>query len=137
MIEKYLANLQEIHSMTLEDFGDKRKVQRGNKLATENRRIAADIEKKHPELKEAFSQLLSHDDWQVRCQVAHHMLEVMNYPAADRKKAFLEILSVIQKDIPIHSLGNKMWLDQWYEKHPEDKFLLNASSSYPSQPFGG
>ena len=81
--------------------------------------------------------MLSHDDWQVRCQVAHHMLEVMNYPAADRKKAFLEILSVIQKDIPIHGLGNKMWLDQWYEKHPEDKLLLNASSSYPSQPFGG
>ena len=30
---------------------------------------------------------------------------------------------VINRNIPVESLGNKMWLKQWYEQHPEDKLL--------------
>lgn len=123
LIKKYLHNLQIIHSMTLDDYGDKQKVRRNNKLATVNRQIATDIENKYPEQKVHFAQLLQHDDWKIRCQVAHHMLEVMNYPQEYRKKALNEIKAVINKNILVESFGNKMWLQRWYEQHPQDKEL--------------
>jgi len=123
LIETYLNNLQTINSMTLDDFGDKRKVKRNNKLADANRQIAKDIENTYPEYKEDFAKLLLHDDWKIRCQVAHHMLEVMNYPNEYRKMALDEIKDVINKNILVESLGNKMWLKQWYEQHPQDKLL--------------
>ena len=59
----------------------------------------------------------------MRSQVAHHMLEVMNYTAEYRKMALDEIKDVINKNILVESLGNKMWLQQWYEHHPQDKLL--------------
>lgn len=123
LIESYLSNLQTINSMTWDDYGDKRKVRRNNKLSDANRQIATDIENTYPEYKEKFSELLLHENWEIRCQVAHHMLEVMNYPEEYRKMALDEIKSVISKNIPVESLGNKMWLKQWYEQHPQDKLL--------------
>ena len=51
------------------------------------------------------------------------MLEVMNYPEEYRKTALDEIKIVISKNIQVESLGNKMWLKQWYEQHPQDKLL--------------
>lgn len=123
LIETYLNNLQTINSMTLDDFGDKRKVKRNNKLADANRQIAKDIENTYSEYKEDFAKLLLHDNWKIRCQVAHHMLEVMNYPNEYRKMALDEIKDVINKNILVESLGNKMWLKQWYEQHPQDKLL--------------
>ncbi|MBE5887657.1 MAG: hypothetical protein E7283_02340 [Lachnospiraceae bacterium] len=123
LIETYLNNLQTINSMTLDDFGDRRKVKRNNKLADANRQIAKDIENTYPEYKEDFAKLLLHDDWKIRCQVAHHMLEVMNYPNKYRKMALREIKDVINKDILVESLGNKMWLQDWYKQHPLDRFL--------------
>lgn len=123
LIETYLSNLQTINSMTWDDYGDKRKVRRNNKLSDANRQIATDIENTYPEYKEKFSELLLHENWEIRCQVAHHMLEVMNYPEEYRKMALDKIKSVISKNIPVESLGNKMWLKQWYEQHPQDKLL--------------
>ena len=123
LIETYLSNLQTINSMTWDDYGDKRKVRRNNKLSDANRQIATDIENTYPEYKEKFSELLLHENWEIRCQVAHHMLEVMNYPEEYRKMALDEIKSVISKNIPVESLGNKMWLKQWYAQHPQDKLL--------------
>lgn len=123
LIETYLSNLQTINSMTWDDYGDKSKVRRNNKLSDANRQIATDIENTYPEYKEKFSELLLHENWKIRCQVAHHMLEVMNYPEEYRKTALDEIKSVISKNIPVESLGNKMWLKQWYEQHPQDKLL--------------
>ena len=79
LIEEYLNNLQVIHDMMLDDFGDKKKVRNTNKLAGRNRQIATDIENKYPELKIKFCELLQSDNWKIRSQVAHHMLEVMNY----------------------------------------------------------
>ena len=99
LIEEYLGNLQIINSMTLHDYGDKRKVKRNNKLADRNRQIARDIENKYPEQKDIFSKLLLHENWKVRCQVAHHMLEVMNYPEEYRRMALNEIKDVIDKNI--------------------------------------
>ena len=124
LIDKYLSNLQIINAITLHDYGDKYKVRKNNKLATKNRQIAADIEKKYPEYKEKFAELLSHDDWKIRCPVAHHMLEVMNYSDEYRKMALEEIKAVINKNIPVDSLGNKMWLKDWFTAHPDDKELL-------------
>lgn len=123
LIEEYLGNLQIINSMTLDDYGDKRKVKRNNKLADRNRQIARDIENKYPEQKDNFSKLLLHENWKVRCQVAHHMLEVMNYPEEYRRGALNEIKDVINKNILVESLGNKMWLKEWYEQHPQDRLL--------------
>lgn len=96
LIETYLSNLQTINSMTWDDYGDKRKVRRNNKLSDANRQIATDIENTYPEYKEKFSELLLHENWEIRCQVAHHMLEVMNYPEEYRKMALDEIKSVIR-----------------------------------------
>ena len=123
LIETYLSNLQTINCMTLDDYGDKRKVRRNNKLADTNRQIATDIENSYPEYKVKFSELLLHDNWKIRCQVAHHMLEVMNYTDEYRKMALDEIKDVINKNILVESLGNKMWLQQWCEHHPQDKLL--------------
>ena len=44
MIETYLSNLQTINNMTLDDYGDKHKVKRNNKLSSSNRQIATEIE---------------------------------------------------------------------------------------------
>ena len=123
LIEEYLNNIQIIHDMTLDDFGDKKKVRKTNKLADRNRQIAADIENKYPELKMKFCELLQNDNWKTRAQVAHHMLEVMNYSQEYRKSALDEIRDVVRRDILVDSLGNSMWLQQWYEKHPEDQYL--------------
>lgn len=92
-------------------------------MSSFNRQIATEIESTYPEYKENFSNLLLHDNWKIRCQVAHHMLEVMNYSEEYRKMALEEIKDVINRNIPVESLGNKMWLKQWYEQHPEDKLL--------------
>lgn len=123
LIEEYLNNLQIIHDMTLDDFGDKKKVRKTNKLADRNRQIATDIENQHPELKMKFCELLQNNNWKTRAQVAHHMLEVMNYSQEYRKLALDEIRDVIRRDILVDSLGNSMWLKQWYDEHPEDQYL--------------
>lgn len=123
LIDTYLSNFRIINEMTLDDYDDRRKVRRNNKLAKMNRQIAMDIENIHPEYKEKFAKLLLHDDWKIRCQVAHHILEVMNYTEEYRKMALDEIKEVINKKIPVESLGNKMWLQQWYELHPQDELL--------------
>ena len=50
-------------------------------------------------VKEKFSELLLHDNWKIRCQVAHHMLEVMNYPEEYRKMALDEIKGIKEKGV--------------------------------------
>lgn len=123
LIEEYLNNLQIIHDMTLDDFGNKTKVRKTNKLADRNRQIATDIENKYPELKLKFCELLQNSNWKTRSQVAHHMLEVMDYSQEYRKLALDEIRDVVKRDILVYSLGNSMWLKQWYDAHPEDQYL--------------
>ena len=123
LIGVYLSNLHKINEMTLDDYANKSKVRKNNKLAKDNRQIASDIERVYPEYKEEFAKLLLDENWKIRCQVAHHMLEVMNYPKEYRKMALDEIKSVIDKNILVESLGNKMWLKEWYELHPQDELL--------------
>ncbi len=119
LIGEYLQNKIIIDSMTLDDYGEKKKVRKANKLATRNRKIAAIIELKHPELKEQFSDLLLSSDINVKGQVAHHILEVMNYDEKTKSEA-LKIIEYIANhdDDPIQRLGNSMWLKDWYAKHP-------------------
>ena len=123
LIETYLNNIQTINSMTLDDYDNKGKVKKNNKLATVNRQIATDINNSYPKYKEKFAKLLLHNNREIRCQVAHHMLEVMNYSDEYRKMALDEIKDVINKNILVESLGNKIWLQQWYEQHPQDRLL--------------
>ena len=123
LIKTYINNLQIINGISLDDYGNKKKVKKNNKLADMNRQIAKDIENKYPEMKIEFAKLLQDDNWRVRSQVAHHMLEVMNYPQEYRKIALDEIKSVIERNVAVESLGNRMWLEQWYEQYPQDKEL--------------
>ena len=49
-----------------------------NRKVTRMRRIAAEIDRKCPELKNDFCKLLSHENAGIRLWVAHHVLEVMH-----------------------------------------------------------
>ncbi|MBQ8198169.1 MAG: hypothetical protein IJZ76_01930 [Lachnospiraceae bacterium] len=100
LIETYLNNIQTINSMTLDDYDNKGNVKKNNKLATVNR------------------------------QVAHHMLEVMNYSDEYRKMALDEIKDVINKNIWVESLGNKILLQQWYEQLCSAEKITDTSKMF-------
>ena len=95
-------------------------VRDNNKRADRIRAIAKEIEVSYPELKSAFAQLLYHERQSVRSWVAHHILEVMNYDTPIRADALREIERIAAEDDTVNGLGNKMWLQQWYQEHPED-----------------
>ena len=120
LIEEYLINIANM-KLSLDDFGDRKKVRKSNRLADRNRKIAAMIEQKHPELKDRFLALINSEDEDIRAWAAHHALEVMSYDYPDRKKA-LRVIEDIAENSPdsVQRLGNSMWLKQYYEKHPAD-----------------
>ena len=127
LIKEYLENIEIMDAMTSDDFGNKKKVKETNKVADRNVDIARSIEEKYPELKEQFYMLLFSEKANVRRRVAHHMLERMSYDKKYRLKALREIEYVARHDIDsIERLGNSMWLEKWYEKHPEDSIFYNA-----------
>lgn len=117
LIEEYLNNIASM-KLSLDDYGDRKKVQRSNRLAARNRKIAAIIEQKHPELKERFLRFIEAEDEDVRGWAAHHVLEVMSYDSRDRKMA-LRVIADIAENSPdiVQRTGNKMWLKQYYEQH--------------------
>lgn len=123
IIQTYPNNLAIINQMRLDDYDDKEKVKRCNKLADQNRKIAAKIEKKHPEYKNDFAKLLSHHNPKVRLQVAHHMLEVMNYSTEINKFCLDEINQSTQINLSSENYGNKQWIKDWYDNHPDHKSL--------------
>ena len=51
------------------------------------------------------------------------MLEVMNYDDASRKAALQEIHDNVKTDKSVNGLGNKIWLEDWYKKHPSDRLI--------------
>lgn len=120
LIEEYLNNIAGM-KLSLDGYGDRKKVQNINKLADRNRKIAALIEEKHPELKDRFLGLIEAEDEDIRAWAAHHVLEVMCYDSPDRKKA-LRVIADIAENCPdsTRRIGNTMWLKQYYEGHPED-----------------
>lgn len=124
LVLEYIAAVQEIDDIQEAGLDSKKKVKRNNKLAARLRAIASEINSRHPEMKSNFYQLLFHERATVRRWAAHHILEVMNYDDACRAKALKEIAYISTHDKSINGLGNKMWLKQWFEKHPTDKNLL-------------
>lgn len=124
MLKEYLEIIDIFDRITCDDYGSKRKVRKNNKLADRLRKIPQIIEKEHPESKSEFYQLLFHEKASVRRWAAHHILEVMNYDAAEKKAALKEIKNISQHcEDKLEALGNKMWLENWYKEHPEDKLL--------------
>ena len=120
LIEEYLNNLAN-RKLSSDDYGNRKKVRQSNRLADRNRKIAAVIEQKYPELKGRFLSLIEAEDEDVRAWAAHHVLEVMSYDLPDRKKA-LRVIENIAENSPdsVQRLGNTMWLKQYYEAHPAD-----------------
>ena len=117
LIEEYLNNIASMKLLS-EDYADRKTVQKHNRLAARNRRIAAIIEQKHPELKDRFLHLIEAEDEDVRGWAAHHVLEVMSYVSSDRKKALRAIEDIAENSPDIvQRTGNKMWLKQYYEQH--------------------
>ena len=120
LIEEYLKNIASM-KLSVDDYGDRIKVRKSNKLADRNRKIAAMIEQKYPELKDSFICMIDAEDEDIRSWAAHHALEVMSYDYPNRQKA-LRVIEDIAKSSPdsVQRLGNSMWLKQYYEKHPAD-----------------
>lgn len=120
LIEEYLHQME---ILCVDKYSCENCVREHNKAADRCRKIATQIEQEHPELKSEFENLLQSDDRQLRLWVAHHMLEVMEYPSEARRRALKEIRREIRQDSSIQSMGNKMWLKEWYANHPKDRFL--------------
>lgn len=119
LIQEYINNIHEME-MTLDDYGDKKKVRRSNMLADRNRKIAAKINNGQEELKSDFIKLLDSNEVDIRLWAAHHIIEIMSYerPIIERALKEIEYESEHHKD-STQRLGNKMWLKQFYDKHPE------------------
>ena len=112
----YAIELEEINKVGLFHGNNLR---RNNSLADKLRKIAQNIESKTPNCKNAFAELLRHNNSNVRMWCAHHILEVMNYDDEIRKKALLII-----KDASFDSYGEKLWLENWINNNPQDTLLL-------------
>ena len=124
LILEYIATVQAIDDINDTGLVTKKKVKENNKLADRLRAIASEIDKRHPDMKPDFYQLLFHEKATVRGWVAHHILEVMNYDDGCRADALKEIAYISAHDKSIHGFGNEIWLKQWFEEHPTDKNLL-------------
>lgn len=124
LVVKYVEAIQKIEEIEESGLNSNSKVKKNNKLADKIRKIAIEIEQEHPDTKYAFYQLIFHENPSVRIWVAHHVLEVMNYDNECKSGALKEIAYVAAHGSGVNSLGNKMWLTNWFQEHPEDKHLL-------------
>lgn len=120
LIEEYLSNIR-LMKLGLDDYDDKGKIKKSNKLADRNRKIAKLIDKESHDIKAEYLCLLDSPDEDVRGWVAHHVIELMTFDKTTRMKA----LKVIKSEAENHSdnlirLGNTMWLEKYYLDHPED-----------------
>ena len=117
LIEEYIHSAMESEALNQAGLTGKT-VKQNNKLADRLQKIAVTIETKRPEYKSDFCQLLYHDNSAVRRWCAHHILEVMTCEPEYRRLALAEI-TAHSKDC----FGEKLWLNQWYAQHPQDKQL--------------
>ena len=125
LIREYLETVNILAQMEEEDFENEDLVLVFNQAAARIRFVAQEIEYEHPELKEQFKQLLFVDSITIRNWVAHHILEVMNYDDETRALALKEICIAKRECEPSYALGNKIWLEKWLMKHPDDALLLS------------
>ena len=120
LIEEYIQNIK-MMKLSLDDFGNKRKVNDSNKLADRNRKIVKLIDKGSNHIKLEYVSLLDSNDKDVRGWVAHHILELMNCDKSIRLKALYIIKDEANNHSDnVHRLGSSMWLKQYYQKHPDD-----------------
>ncbi|MBE6815078.1 MAG: hypothetical protein IJC90_00755 [Clostridia bacterium] len=124
LIREYLETANILAQMEEEDFENEDLVLVFNQSAARIRFVAQEIEYEHPELKEQFKQLLFIDSITIRIWVAHHILEVMNYDNETRAAALKEIALAKRLSEPSYALGNKIWLEKWLQKYPDDADLL-------------
>ena len=121
LIEEYLDNITKM-KLSLDDYGNKRKVRKTNRIAARNIKIAEFINTQE-DLKTQYASLLESESLEIRSRVAHHMIERMTFEKALRQKA----LKVIEDEVAnspdsLNSLGNKMWLKEYYSANPGDRF---------------
>ena len=120
LVQEYLMLAIEVVSF---NEYDKKSVNDYNRKATRMRKIATEIETDHPDLKQEFCELLSHENAGVRLWVAHHVLEVMNCDKSYRKAALREVRYKARTDKTANGFGERIWLKDWYKKHPTDRPL--------------
>lgn len=124
LIAEYISSVLELDNIDKTGYEKRKSVLRNNKLADRVRAIATEINSSHPQMKPEFYQLLFFKEGSVSRWAAHHVLEVMDYDMECRKTALKKIESVGTYGDGVEALGNKMWLDEWLKKHPEDRELL-------------
>lgn len=121
LLQEYLMLAIEVVSFN--EYDNERSVSDYNRKATRMRKIATEIETDHPDLKQEFCELLSHENKEIRLWVAHHILEVMNCDQSCRKAALKEIRHKARTDKTTNGLGERMWLNKWYASHPKDRLI--------------
>ena len=124
LVKEYLEKTIRISEESLDDYGSKVKTAAHNRRAGRIRKIATIIETEHPELKEAFYQLLFYDNQTVQIWGAHHILEVMNYSDEYRRHALRRIAVESKQEDCSGGFGEKIWLREWLNQHPQDKKFL-------------
>ena len=119
IITKYIDYAIELEEINKDGLSHGNNLRRNNSLADKLRKIAQNIESKTPNYKNAFAELLRHNNSNVRMWCAHHILEVMNHDDETRENALLII-----KDASFDSYGEKLWLENWINNNPQDTLLL-------------
>jgi hypothetical protein len=121
LVEEYIANVN-LLGLSLDEYGDKEKVKKNNKIAARNILIVEELEKENSEAKKQFISLMDAEDKDLRSRVAHHILEKMITDKAIRLKALRIIKERIENTTnPADRMGNQLWLKDYYKNHPEDK----------------
>ena len=120
LIEEYLDNISKM-KLSYDDYGDKRKVRKSNKLADRNVKIAESINTLE-EIKKQFVNLLDSENREIRGWAAHHVIERMSFDKTVRQKA-LNIIEDEAANSPdsLHRMGTKMWLEKYYSANPDDR----------------
>ena len=124
LIREYLETVNILAQMEEEDFENEDLVLVFNQAAARIRFITQEIEYEQPELKDKFKELLFIDSITIRIWVAHHILEVMTYDDNIRALALKELAASKRDSEPSYALGNKIWLENWLKKYPDDAMLL-------------
>lgn len=122
LVQEYLVLVNEVVSYR-ETVYDGATAEVHNRKVKRMDAIATEIEQNSPELKNDFYELLSNDNKEIRLWVAHHILEHMNYARSFRKTALKEIRRRARTDKTEYGLGEKMWLKDWYQSHPKDRWI--------------
>lgn len=120
LVQEYFALANEV---TVVNRYDKSSVAEYNQKKTRMRKIAADIENNHVELKNVFCELLFCDNQEIQLWVAHHILEVLKCEKTYRKAALKIIKKRARTDKSANGYGEKIWLKEWYEEHPKDRWI--------------